>query len=109
MKGLITRTVKEYTVKCSKLVKEGEKWKEIKLPDYVTSEPSETYERFLKKHYEIKDNEKLLTERTEKGKLIGMSLEFFIAHATEIVDGKLVVNEKTETSATDTSEIKEVK
>lgn len=109
MKGLITRTVKEYTVKCSKLVKEGGKWNEIKLPDYVTSQPSETYERFLKKHHGIKDDEKLLIERTEKGKLIGMPLEFFIAHASDVVDGKLSVNEKTETTATETSEIEELK
>ena len=99
MKGLITRTVKEYTVKASKLVKNGGKWEEIPLQPYNTCDANETYERFLKRHYQIKDNEKLVLERTEKAKLVGMSLEFFLANCSDIVDGKLVVNkEKTATS-----------
>ena len=109
MKGLITRTVKEYTVKASKLVKNGDKWEEIPLQPYKTCDANETYERFLKKYYKIKENEKLLLERTEKGKLVGMPLKFFLANCSDIVDGKLLVNGKTETTATDTTEIKEVK
>lgn len=103
MKGLITRTVKEYTVKASKLVKEGNNWKEIPLEPYTTCDANETYERFLKKYYKIKDNEKLLLERTEKGKLVGMPLEFFLANCSDIVEGKLVVNK--EKTSTATSEI----
>lgn len=109
MKGLITRTVKEYTVKASKLVKEGNNWKEIPLEPYTTCDANETYERFLKKYYKIKDNEKLLLERTEKRKLVGMPLEFFLANCSDIVDGKLSVNGKTETAGTDRAEIEELK
>lgn len=110
MKGLITRTVKEYTVKASKLVKEGNNWKEIPLEPYTTFDANETYERFLKKYYSIKPNEKLLLERSEKGKLVGMPLEFFLANCSDIVDGKLVVNkEKTGTATSEIEELKRVK
>ena len=96
MKGLITRTVKEYTITASKLVKDGENWKEIELPEFKTCEASETYERFLNKHYGVKEGEKLVFSRTETGKLIGMPLDYFIDHAYDIVDGKLVMDKENE-------------
>ena len=96
MKGLITRNVKEYTITASKLVKEGENWKEIELPEFKTCDASETYERFLIKHYDIKECEKLVFSRSAIGKLIGMPLDYFIEHACNIVDGKLVMDQESE-------------
>lgn len=98
MENIITRTFNHYTVKCSKLKKnEQGEWVEIPLPDYQTSNVNETYERFLKKHFEdeLKEGEKLvINERVADGKTMGMSVDTFLKYALPVKDRKLVIEKE---------------